>query len=158
MTSTTEPLLTFDDPLLTSEGDTAIADGNDATEHVTENTPVASVNADVPPCKPHGRRYMLRLPKSVYDAFMATANAERRLYHVVLEKAIEEFLETGECEPRPYIPPMLKLEPMIDTQSKIDSDIYLALEARAMIEERSRNALGLRAVLNYLANHEGGLE
>lgn len=161
MTPTTEPLLENVDPLMGYDTPEDRSDVSENSAQVSENSqeypethnaPVVPVEVEI--VKPQGRKFMLRLPKSVYDRFKARAVSERRQFHVVLEKAIEEFIEARECEPRPYIPPILKTEPLIDTQSKIDADLYMQLDVRADVEARTRAALGLRAVLNYLEKYE----
>ncbi len=158
MNPTREPFLEEANPLMVFDAGSDMVDVTKASSDVGKDTTVALVPIEVPVVKPQGRRFMLRLPKSVYDRFMATSRVERRQFHVVLEKAIEEFLDQRECEPRPYIPQELKTEALVDTQSRIDADLYMMLEVRSLIEERSKNALGLRAVLNYLDSHEGAVE
>lgn len=133
----------------------------DASENVNvadDATPVADMDEPLQPSRTVCKRTIIHLPESVYREFIATAEAERRLPSVVLHKALEEFLEQCDCEPRPYINPMLKVERNIRTQPSVDSHLIERMDVRADIEERSRNALILRAVLNYLENHKGGMD
>ena len=165
MTLTTEPLLTQDDPLMTPEAPINGSDAGEAPVDASENvnvaddaTPVADMDEPLQPSKTVCKRTIIHLPESVYREFIATAEAERRLPSVVLHKALEEFLEQCDCEPRPYVNPMLKVERNIRTQPSVDSQLIEQIDVRADIEERSRNALILRAVLNYLENHKGGMD
>ena len=158
MTSTTEPLMTQDDPLMTSEApreEPTVECESSPVQCETEN---ANVSEPTQTSKPKSKRIVVHLPVSVCNEFNAVVEAERRLQPVVLQKALEEFIEANECEPRPYIPPMLKVEPTTDIQPKVDARLLEQIDLRADIEERSRNSLILRAILNYLTNHEGGMD
>ena len=168
MTVTREPLRREDDPLLqfSAPEDVAVEQSTDGvsasvhpvTDSIAEKDGASDVSLSVQPRKGRGRRVTIHLPQSVYDAFGAVVDAERRSMPVVLQRALEEFVAVRECEPRPYIPPMLRVEPIVDIQPKVDYGLIEQIEVRASIEERPRNSLMVRAILNYLDNHREGVE
>lgn len=162
MTPKTERLLGQDDPFLegyASEDVPDVMETSDAEMEHSDDVPVSSTEDSgivfTPDVKTSGSKLMLRLPKSVYERLMKQKQTERRMLRVVVEKAIEDFLDKGESEPRPYIPSHLKIESKVETQMRIDDELSVGLEVRANVEERSRNALALRAILDYLEIHEG---
>ena len=157
--------MAYDDPLMASEPsgtESEVASATpvaDTTHGGADNLPMPSDAIETHPTNAHGSsRIMTYLPKSVADRFSEVVRAERRQYRVVMQRALEEFLSERECEPRPYIPSMLKIEERVGTQTRIEKQTLIDLEVRADVEERNRNALVIRAVLNYLERHEGAVE
>ena len=131
---------------------------SNSSDAVTNKAPIDTNNRDVvimngiSYIKQTGRHRlqgMVRVPDNLKYRISVIAVNERRNITTVIEIALDEYLKTPMCEPRPYLPFTAK-DCKYRMNYYIFQDVCDAVSLRAKTECRSEQDIVRRAVLNYI--------
>lgn len=127
----------------TVENNAQTPNDNEMTENIIEQTKSTT-------------KMYLWIPTTVHTLIVDRATAERRTNTVVIQKALEEFIEESTYEPRPYIP-----ENLLINNTKYDRKVsytlpvglYESFIRRGNAEGRTTSTLFIAAVIRYIVKH-----
>jgi len=142
------------DDTKTSNNETDALNDTEVTKEqpgITENPDVVIINgiAYTKQVEKHRLPAMVRVPDNLKARIDVIAAYERRKVTSVVEIALDEFLKTPICEPRPFLPFSGK-ECTFRLSFYTDRAVSDAIDARAKVECRAAQDLIRRAILNYV--------
>jgi len=94
----------------------------------------------------------LRIPLSMKHRITTIAAMERRQITTVVQMAVIRFINKGEWEPRPYLPP--ETEKCVRLSFRLPADTAARISERATAEGRFAVTLYERAILDYIEASE----